>query len=86
MKRDEHFLNGIEAVLRGFEYGVSESVSASVGVERGLHRLPAGIPDAASILYIVVMAAAVHRTVIVAVTREPHELCVLIEAVAARCI
>ena len=83
MKRYEHFLDNIEAVLRTLEYCISEAVPALVGIKRGLHRLPARIPHAVSILYIVVMSAAVHRAVVIAVACESHQLCILIEAVAS---
>ena len=86
VKRYEYLLNCIETVLRAFEYGISETVSAFVGIKRNFYRLPARVPYAVSILYIVVMSAAVHRTVVITVAGEPHQLRILIKAIASRCI
>ena len=43
---------------------------------------PAGIPYGVAILYIIVVSVAVVRHVVVAVSGEAQELCILIEAVA----
>jgi hypothetical protein len=58
-------------------------VTALVEVERSLTGLPSRIPYSIAILDIEISTAVVHRYIIVAITGDAAELCILIEAVTA---
>ena len=58
-------------------------MTALVEVERSLTGLPSRIPYSITILDIEISTAVVHRYIIVAITGDAAELCILIEAVAA---
>ena len=82
--RHENFLLCSQPVLLRCDHRVSEAVAAAVLIQFCLNRLPAGIPHGIPFFYIEIVPAAVHGAVVVAVSRQTQELCVLIKAVAAR--
>ena len=83
LQRHEQEDRGNESVLLAGDGRVAHAVAARIGVEGGLRRLPAGIPDRVAVLDVKVLAARVHRHVVVAVARDAAELRVLEEGVAA---
>jgi hypothetical protein len=58
-------------------------VSAFIALQRGLRRLPAGIPDRFTVADVVVASAGVDRNIVVAVAGQAAKLGILVEAVAA---
>ena len=81
-----------DAVAGRFEYGVADALTALVGVERGLARQEGGRPgvdrlgvDCVGVhqAQVVVARAVVSRNVVVTVTGDAAQLCVLVEGVAA---
>ncbi len=81
---DEEALGREEAVLFPLNAGVAQAVAAAVGVQFGLHRLPAGIPDRIPVLYVDVEALLIRRAVVVAVTGDSAQARVFIKAIAPR--
>ena len=73
----------LELILPAGDDGIAEAVTALIGIKCRLCRLPARIPDAVAILYIVVASTLVERTVVVAVAGETEELRIFIEGVAS---
>ena len=59
-------------------------MTALVGVKRSLARLPAGVPDSVTVLYVEVTAARIHRHSVVTVAGYTAELGVLAEIISAR--
>ena len=82
----EEFNLGADAVLFALYNGIAHTVAAGVIVKLGLYGGPAGIPNGVAVLDIKVASAQINRHVVVAVTGNAAEPCVLIEAVAARSV
>ena len=61
-------------------------MTALIGVELGLCRLPGNIPDAFAVLHIEVETVGIQRRGIVAITGDPAETGVTVKAVAAGCV
>ena len=81
--RHENFLLCSQPILLRCDHRVSEAVAAAVLIQFCLNRLPAGVPHGFPFFYIEIVPSAVHGTVVIAVTCQSQELCILIEAVAA---
>ena len=77
------FLSGTDPVLSALENGISEAVTALIGIKVSLNRLPARVPDCVAILDVIIMAIAVNRGVVIAVTCQTKELGISIETVSA---
>ncbi len=77
-------LLGLEAVLLAGDHGIAQAVAAGIFIQRGLDRLPAGVPDDAAVIDVKVFSARVGRHVVVAVAGQAQKPGVLIERVAAR--
>ena len=80
---DEEGELDLEAVLDAEDALVAQAHAAFVAVAARLDRLPARIPDRASVINVEVAAPEVEGDVVVAVAREPSEAGVLPEGVAA---
>ena len=66
--------------------GISHAVTALVTVKFCLGRLPAGIPDCVSILYIYVLSVAVVGNIIVTISCNAQKPCIFIKRIAAACV
>ena len=72
-----------EIILGTAEGGISHAVMALIGIQLGLCGHPSRIPDRIAFLNIVVMAVAVERDIVIAVSGQAQKLCVFIKTVAA---
>ena len=70
-------------VLLSGKAAVAHAVAAFIAVQLCLGGLPAGVPDIVSIFNIDVFAVGVIWLVIIAVTCDPQQACVLIEGITA---
>ena len=68
--------------LRG-KTGIAQAVAALIGVQLGFRGLPTGVPDGIAVLDIEIVAVAVQRHGIVAVTGQAEQLGVFIKAVSS---
>ena len=75
-----------DTVFRGVKAGISHAVTALVTVKFRLGRLPAGIPDCVSILYIYVLSVAVVGNIIVTISCNAQKPCIFIKRIAAACV
>ena len=82
-ERNEKQYGSLYPVLRPGDARIAHAVPALIRVERGLARLPAGLPYRITIFNIEVAAARIHGHSIVAVARYAAELCIAIERIAA---
>ena len=86
MKRDEYFLRGSDAAFGTFEDCITKSVTALVRVKFSLYWLPSGIPYSITVLDIEIVTIAVNRGVVVSITCQAHEFCILEEAISSGCV
>ena len=66
--------------------GVTHTVTAFIAVKLSLYGRPAGVPYVAAVVDVEITSAHINGNVVVAITGNAAESCVLIEAVTARCI
>ena len=83
LKRYEGEQGGLQMVFLPGKAAVSHSMPAFIKIQRGLGRLPAGIPDAVSFFEIEISAIGIRRDVVVAIAGQTEKLCIFIERVAA---
>ena len=73
----------LQVVLLAGDDGVAHTVAALVAVQLGLRRRPARVPDGAVVVDVEISAAHIDGDIVVAVTGDPAQTGVLVEAVAA---
>ena len=73
-------------VLAASDNRIAQAVTAGPGIKLRLCRLPAGIPDGVSVLYVIVASSVVQRAVVVAVSGDAKKLCIFIKGISACCV
>lgn len=86
VERDEEKDTCTDTVLLACDAGIVHAVSALVKVKRSLAGFPPRIPYRLPVLDVKIPATVVHGHVIVAITRDPPELSVLVETVTTRSV
>ena len=61
-------------------------MTALIGIQLGLGRLPCRVPDLISLFDIKILAIAVVRNVVVTIAGQAKKLCILIEGISAVCV
>ena len=70
-----------QAVFCAVNDSIAHAMAAGIFVKFRLNRLPAGVPDGIAFLDVEIAAIGIGGDVIVAVTRDTAELCILVEAI-----
>ncbi len=81
--RNHRGLGSLDAALFGSDLGITETVTALVRVELSLDRLPCDAPYIVVIVYVEVTSACIGGNVVVTITGNSEQSCVLIEAITA---
>ncbi len=84
--RNEESNFSLESVLFTLDDGVAHTVAALILIQLCLYRGPAGVPYSTVIVDIEVTSAHIKRHVVIAVTCDTSETCILVEAVTACCV
>ncbi len=74
---------GVQAVFAALKCGVAHAVAAFIGIKVSLGRHPARIPDAVPFFDVIVVAVTVIWDIVVTVSCQAQQLCVLVKAVAS---
>ena len=82
--RNEELDRCLNAVLLAGDDRITKTVTALVLVKLGLYGRPAGIPHGIAVLEVEVSSAHINGNVVVAVTSNPAQTRVLVEAVSSR--